>query len=899
MMSDENKKDEPRVQADNNSIAVGNISVGGNIGDIHIGNITNVYHTSEDDVPLSSAEIENGLTRFAEYLPERAPVMADKFNATARKLRATLVENMNALSPALKTQREDSVNVINLMCFEALDISFRALCQGANLPLYDSRPPFLGLFAFHPEDREFFFGREALIQKLVKRIKAHPFLAVLGASGSGKSSLVMAGLIPALDADMAYFTPSSAPLYQLHEAQGKAPANAVYVVDQFEELFTLTRATADREEFIGKLLALSKTNRVVITMRADFWGEVAIYKNLKQEMQDHQELIAPMDADELRDAMEKQAATVGLRFDKALGETILEEVRGEPGAMPLLQHALWMLWKRRHGLWLKAEEYQAFGGIRRAIATTADEFYESFSPEDRERMRNVFVRLTNLDGSGKVALDTRRRVRIKDLVYKNDTIAQTVDFIRGLANSRLLITSSETLQDEEVEVAHEALIRNWPRLRGWLDEDRLSLLVQEQIRDAASVWDASDNDRDAIAHFGGKLEDALHLTRNPRTVLNTLEINYLEACKKRDNRFWKSIRNTLSRWLLPILMVVVGLFVIVPFYYFGGVSVISMLALGIGTIIPLLTAFMIYRQDRYRIVETRWVIVCMLGGVFVYLIAARVNPALMDHGIFSRNVIIRVVAPIMETTLNGLFLYLILSRLKFSRTVDGIIYGVAVGAGFAAIENYEYILGYSDLALTIAFARVFSTNFVHMGVLGLSGFLLITAGFDKNRSIRGVKIFAALTLPSVINMAFNTMVNAGTLLVIAIAFGLSLILILGTIIRRLIRQEERWISKFLQGETAVQGSSPLNNVEQIAKTIRELFGVVRASQLERFLILQARRGILQKILTGMDDPKLRLPIEDQITSVQKKIRGSRGALGTYCWENIKTLIPEINKVMEN
>lgn len=899
MTQDEGKP----VRAEENSVAVGSISIGGSVdGNITIGNVTNIYNVAEEDAPFKSEAIENGLIRFAEFLPERAPVMTEKFNAAARKLRATFGAETSALSPALKSQREDNLNLIKLMCMEALDISFRALCQGQNPPPYDSRPPFLGLFAFRPEDKEFYFGREALIEKLVKRIKAHSFLAVVGSSGSGKSSLVMAGLIPALDAEMTYLTPSSNPLEQIQVAQAKAAPESVWVVDQFEELFTLARDAKTREAFIAQLLELSKSSRVIVTMRADFWGEVAAYKNLKQEMQDHQELIAPMDAEELRDAMQKQADVVGLRFAPALGESILEEVKDEPGAMPLLQHALWMLWKRRHGLWLKAEEYQAFGGIRRAIATTADELYEGFTPEDRERMRNIFVRLTNLDTSGKAALDTRRRVRVSDLVYRNDTLAQTTDFIRKLANARLLITSSETLNDEVVEVAHEALIRNWTRLRSWLDEDRLSLLVQEDVREAASVWEASANDNDAIVHYGGKLEDALHLMRNPRTVMNTLEVKYLETCKKLDNPRWRNIKSFLRRWLLPLAFVLFTLFIILPIFFFNGVTMETLVALAIGTITPLLVAFFIYKQDRYRIVEGRWFLLSLLDGALVYFLSAQINPALWDYEVFSREQIIQIIGPIIETILKGLALYFILTRLKFSRTLDGMIYGTAIGAGYAVFENYEYVFGHSDMALKVGIERVLSTNVMHIGVLGLSGFLLVTAGFDRSKWVRFIKIFGALTLPSIIQILFNTMVNSELqnneviLFVLAIGFGLSIVIFLSMVIRYLIAQEEKWITRSLQGGVTVEGNLHVNKVEQISKTIKSLFGSVRASQMERFLILQAQRGILQKALDDMDDPKLQRRIEEQIAIMQKRIRGSRAVLGTYCWENLKAVMPEIDRL---
>jgi WD40 repeat protein len=521
-MTDQEDKDKFSAQANDSSIAIGKLEIGGDVsGNIHIGN---VYQTSEDDLPLFSDEIENGLTRFAQYLPERAPVLRDSFSSIARKLRATLGADQNSLSPALKSQREDGVNRMKLMCMEVTDISFRAICLGQNPPPYDSRPPFLGLFAFRPEDREFFFGRDELVQKLVARINAHPFLAVLGASGSGKSSLVMAGLVPALEAQMSYLTPSSAPLSQLLAAKESASAKTVFVIDQFEELFTHPHDSTERADFIHALLELTKTNRVVITMRADFWGEVAIYSDLKQTMQEHQELIAPMNVDELHSAMEKQAAVVGLRFDPTLSESILAEVKGEPGAMPLLQHALWELWNRRHGLWIKVEEYQAFGGVKQAIASTAEEVYASCSDFERARVQDIFLRLTRLDESGE-GRDTRRRVLIEELIPVNSDSSVTINLLNKLADSRLIVKT-----DKDVEVAHEALIRHWGRLTEWLNEDRNNLRLREGVSESAREWENSKRDDSLLNHRGGRLELALAMSKLPRYQLNPIEQAYLNAC---------------------------------------------------------------------------------------------------------------------------------------------------------------------------------------------------------------------------------------------------------------------------------------------------------------------------------------------------------------------------------
>ena len=534
------KKEENTGKTDKH-IEIGTISIGGDVGgNITIGSTT-IYNAAEDDLPLSSDEIENGLTRFAEILLERAPILQEQFSSIARKLRGTLGADQGSLSAVLKAQREEELNLIKSMCMEVTDISFRAVCLGKNPPPYDSRPPFLGLFAFHPEDREFFFGREALTRELIGKIKAHSFLAVLGASGSGKSSLVMAGLIPALKAEMIYLTPSTQPLNQLLNAKEKANSKAVFVIDQFEELFTHTHGEKEKADFIHELLELVKTNRVIITMRADFWGEVAAYSELKQAMQDHQELIAPMNTDELHAAVEKQAAAVGLRFDEALSETILAEVKGEPGAMPLLQHALWELWNRRHGLWLKAGEYQAFGGVRQAIASTAEKVYASCSDFEQACVRDIFLRLTRLDEGGGNR-DTRRRAQIEELIPVESDSSAVIALLNKLADARLIVKT-----DKHVEVAHEALIRHWGRLTEWLNEDRENLRLRENVSESAHEWEKSGLDESLLNHRGTRLALALAMSDLPRYRLNPLETRYINACVRMAERIAEDKQLQLER----------------------------------------------------------------------------------------------------------------------------------------------------------------------------------------------------------------------------------------------------------------------------------------------------------------------------------------------------------------
>ncbi|MCP4395905.1 MAG: hypothetical protein GY801_01145, partial [bacterium] len=444
------------------------------------------------------------------------------------------------LSPQARDEWDRGLREVNTICEEVLDLNFRALVLGQDPPTYDDRCPFQGLYPFYLQDREFFFGRETLVQTLKQTLEQDRFLAVLGPSGSGKSSVVLAGLIPVLQAQepnlrMAYLTPGSHPSIQLETSLTKLDGRSVVVVvDQFEELFTLCSDEAERNAFLKRLLSLPEHLSLAITMRADFWAECAPYRELKEQMKRNQELIAPMDTAELRRAMEQQARKVGLRFEADLSHQILEDVQGEPGAMPLLQHALQELWKRRHGRWLRAEEYRALGGVRKAIAETADDFYQQVSTEEQERLRDIFVRLTRLDEEsmqGEERRDTRRRVWLEELVPAGSDPTATKELVRRLADTRLIVTSvNELTQREEVEVAHEALIRHWPRLRHWLDEDRISLRLRSEIGEAAKEWKNQNQEESYLVHQGSRLEDAEILSHNSNFPLSELERVYVDAC---------------------------------------------------------------------------------------------------------------------------------------------------------------------------------------------------------------------------------------------------------------------------------------------------------------------------------------------------------------------------------
>ncbi|NGO42966.1 WD40 repeat domain-containing protein [Streptomyces ureilyticus] len=376
----------------------------------------------------------------------------------------------------------------------------------------DGVSPYPGLRRFQPEDQERFFGRERLTAQLTELTWARRLVAVVGASGSGKSSLLRAGLIPALrgstsaeerPAAIRIFAPGPRPARthgHLLTADGSGTdtadtpetADTVVVVDQFEEVFTLCRDAAERAEFVELLLAALRPERrlrVVIAVRADFFGHCAGYPGLAEALRAATLLVGPMTPRELRESVVRPAASAHLTVERALTARIVEEVSGEPGALPLMSHALLETWRRRRSGRLDLEGYEAAGGVRGAVARTAEEAYQRLPPRQAERARRILLHLVTPDEGTE---DTRRTVDRAELDTGNDD-GDTEAVLELLVRARLL-----TLDDGTVDVAHEALITSWPRLRGWIEEDRERLLIHRRLAAAAAEWEALGRDPGAL-----------------------------------------------------------------------------------------------------------------------------------------------------------------------------------------------------------------------------------------------------------------------------------------------------------------------------------------------------------------------------------------------------------------
>lgn len=452
-------------------------------------------------------------------------------------------------------------------------------------PPDDGPPPYPGLTAFQPEDADRYFGRDALVERLVHQVARTPVVAVFGASGSGKSSLIRAGLIPATRTHPALsghewscvlLTPTGRPLRELARAvadvcgagvSGGEPGwldralrqadpggrtRFLLLIDQFEELFTLCQNPRERAAFIDAVLDAcrgpGRVARLVLGIRADFYGHCTTHPGLLEVLeQGDQVLVGPMTHDELRAAITRPAALAGLTVERELVATMIADISDEPGGLPLLAHALLETYRRRRGTTMTMAAYRECGGVHGALAQTAERLYAEFDAAEQEVARQIFVRLTAL-GDG--ICDTRRRVRHGELatVGHPATVRRVLD---RLAAARLVVIGTEC-----VEVAHEALIRAWPRLNRWLTDDRADVLMHRRITDATRLWLSSGRDPELL-YRSTLLDQAMAWARSRyRTGLNAAEREFLNAALHERDRQIRSRRRRALRLRVAIAAVV-------------------------------------------------------------------------------------------------------------------------------------------------------------------------------------------------------------------------------------------------------------------------------------------------------------------------------------------------------
>ena len=420
--------------------------------------------------------------------------------------------------------------------------------------------PFKGLAAFEVADAEFFFGRERLVAELVSRLAGASFLGIVGPSGSGKSSVLRAGLLPGLAGGILpgserwrrmLIRPGAFPLAELREALGGATIERaldelgpderlLIAVDQFEELFTAGSSHDERERFIDALVGFAEDPRrravVIVATRSDYYGRFAESPELAALIGESHVLVGPMRDEELRRAIELPAARARLSVEPALVAALVADVAGEPGGLPLLSTALLELWLEREGKTLGLASYAESGGVRGAVARLAEAAYGGLDHEEQPRARGLLLRLA-AGGAGEDAV--RRRIPLDELDLDRDEPMRRV--LEAFTEARLVTVSAGT-----AEVAHEALLREWPRLRGWIEDDAAGQRLHRHLGLAAREWVVQGEEAGEL-YRGPRLAAALDWSAEHEPELNDAERKFLDESRNLSERDARRIRRTNSR----------------------------------------------------------------------------------------------------------------------------------------------------------------------------------------------------------------------------------------------------------------------------------------------------------------------------------------------------------------
>ncbi len=442
--------------------------------------------------------------------------------------------------------------------------------------------PYRGLFAFREEDAPFFCGRERFTTPLRAAVQERTLVAVLGPSGSGKSSLVFAGLLPELRASgewlIATSRPGDRPFHSLaavlipllegstnmtetdrlveinklaerlaagdvsladvaYRIVEKAPESerVLLVLDQFEEVYTLAPSTEVRGRFLDCLVQAVRAEwprrtpafTLVLTLRADFLGHALADRALADVLQDADLKLGPMTHRELQTAIDEPAAQLGVQIEEGLTERILAAVSSEPGDLPLLEFALALLWEQQQERTLTHSAYDAIGGVEQALAGYAEQVYCALSDPDQGRARRIFTQVVR---PGEGTADTRR------IATRAEVGETNWDLVTQLADARLVVTGRDAARrSDTVEVVHEALIANWGRLQEWVEADREFRSWQERLRAAVHSWAAASEDEGALLRGVPLTEAGIWLDRR-EADLSTEEVGFIRVSLALRNR---------------------------------------------------------------------------------------------------------------------------------------------------------------------------------------------------------------------------------------------------------------------------------------------------------------------------------------------------------------------------
>ncbi|WP_043647891.1 NACHT and WD repeat domain-containing protein [Nocardia thailandica] len=372
--------------------------------------------------------------------------------------------------------------------------------------------PYPGLRAYRAAERALFFGRERATTEFTDLVRrADGIVVLIGASGAGKSSLLAAGLVPALDGETVTVTPGAEPLARLRAAL--TPATRALVVDQFEELFTHCADESERAAYLAELAALAGRDdeplAVVLALRADFYERCLHHPVLRDSLQHRGYVLGPMRIEEISRAITGPLTATGLKPEQGLEELVLTELRGlgghagtapyDAGALPLLSHVMAATWQQREGRRLTVAGYRKAGGVTGSVAETAELAWSELTPAQQAAARELLGALVTV---GQDSRDTRRTVARAELLNRSSDPRSAAEVVEILSRTRLL-----ALDADSVQLSHEIVLDAWPRLRGWIDTDRVGLMVRQRLEHDAAEWAESARDP-ALLYRGTRLQAA-------------------------------------------------------------------------------------------------------------------------------------------------------------------------------------------------------------------------------------------------------------------------------------------------------------------------------------------------------------------------------------------------------
>ena len=392
-----------------------------------------------------------------------------------------------------------------------------ALAGPVALPEPSATCPYQGLKPYDLEDADLFFGREAEVATGLRKLSDTSILAVVGPSGCGKSSLVRAGVAASLQRDgrrVVTITPGLHPMAALAGALPGARSLPTLVVDQCEEAFSLCQDVAERTAFLARLTDHAAEAPLVLSFRADRFADLSSHPEFAHVVEEGLHLLTGMSESELRSAITEPARLAALVVEPGLVDLLIGEVAGQPGALPLMSHVLAETWQRREGRTLTVAGYRASGGIQGAVAQSAEQVYAQLTPEQRPMLKALLLRLVTPGPDGQ---PVRSRLPRRSVITGPES-----DQLIDLLISARLVTSD----DGVVELAHEALARAWPRLRGWLDDDLEGQQILHHLTQVADSWD-SLNRPDSELYRGVRLAKALQWRDQASPDLTATEQDFL------------------------------------------------------------------------------------------------------------------------------------------------------------------------------------------------------------------------------------------------------------------------------------------------------------------------------------------------------------------------------------